>query len=140
MLLAERERLPVTVNFVRQNALRPAAIVVVIAVYSFPEVLRLVVRLKVQPLDTGVPIHQTDMQFHPELRVGTNFSSDDGTDPRLRQTDDAPRNAVALVFKHDTLLLINCGHQIQTFFLLFSQYNAILDKLDDVSHIPPDVL
>ena len=140
LLFAESEGLPVAINFVCQDTLRPAAIAVTIAVYGFPEVCRLVVCLKVQPFHAGIAIHQADVQLRSELRIGMDFSPDDGTNPGLRQTDNAPGDAVGSAFKHDTLLFENCSHQIQAFFLFFSQFDATLYELDDISYVPPDVL
>lgn len=42
--------------------------------------------------------------------------------------------------KHEALLFVSCSHQIHAVFLRFGQFHAVLYELDDVSHIPPDVL
>ena len=139
-LFAEGQRLPITVDFVRQNAFQPAAIAVIEAVDGLPEPLRFIVRLKVQPLNPGVPIYQTDVQLRPKFSVGMGLSPDNGAYPGLGQTDDSPWNAVDSTFKHETLPFVNGGHQIHAIFLWFGQFHAILYELDDISYIPPDIL
>ena len=102
--------------------------------------LRFIVRLKVQPLNPGVPIYQTDVQLRPKFSVGMGLSPDNGAYPGLGQTDDSPWNAVDSTFKHETLPFVNGGHQIHAIFLWFGQFHAILYELDDISYIPPDIL
>lgn len=80
------------------------------------------------------------MQLCPEFGIGMGLSADDGAHPGLGQTDDPPGNAVGPALEHETLLFVERSHQIHAVFLLFGQFYAALYELDDVAHIPPDVL
>ena len=118
MLFAKGQRLTVAVNFVRQNALRITSIALPIPGHRPPEVFRFIERFEVQPFDPGVAVNQTDVQFWAKLSVGMGFPSDNGPDPGLGQTDDAPGNAVDPESKHDPLLLVNSSDYIQAVCLL----------------------
>lgn len=140
MLLAEGQRLAIPVNLVRQDTLWPASITVTIAGHGVPEILRLIVGLKIQPFDPGVAVYQADVELRPEFALGMGLSPDDGTHPGLGQAENPVRDAVGSVLEHETLLFVDCSHQIHAVLLLFGQFHAALYKLDDIADITPDVL
>ena len=80
------------------------------------------------------------MELGAKFCIGMGLSPDNRPDPRLCQTDDPPGDAVALIVEHDALLLINRGYQIQTICLLLGQFDSVLHKFCDISHVSPDVL
>lgn len=118
MLFAKSQCLAAAVDFVCQNASRITAIALPISGHRPSEILRFIEEFEIQTSHSGVAVHQSDMQFCAELDVGVGLSLNDGPGPRLGQTDNAPGNAVVQGFKHEALLLIDSGNDIQTLCLL----------------------
>ena len=65
---------------------------------------------------------------------------DDGPNPRLGQTDDAPRDTVGPGLKHDPLLLVDGGDYIQAFCLLWGQFCTFLNQFSYITYVPADIL
>lgn len=140
LLVAKGQCLAAAVYFVRKNMLWITAIALPIACHRPPEVFRFIERLKVQQSDSGIAVHQTDMQFWAKLVVGVGPSPDDESDPWLGQTGDAPGDAAAPGPKYDSRLLVDNSDYIQMVRLLLGQFCAIVDCFGYVTYIPADVL
>lgn len=120
MLFVKDQCLAASVDFVRQNVFQLATVALPIPGHYLPEKFRVIERFKIQPLNSGMTIHQTDTrrQFCAGLRIGVGFLLNDGPNSGLGQTDDTTGNAVGLELKRDPLPHVDCRSYIQTVCLL----------------------
>ena len=90
--------LPVPVNFVNENPLRIAAVLLTVALYGTEKISCFVVGIKGKSFDFGVSIHHADVQLGSEFCVRMGFPADDWPDPRLADADDTVRYHMDTVF------------------------------------------
>ena len=111
--LAPGNGLPVPVDFINENPLRIAAVLLTVALYGAEKIGCFVVGIKRWTLDFCIAIHHADMQLGSKFCVLMGFPSDDWPDLRLADTDDTVRYRMDMVFIHVQLLLVQRCDGIQ---------------------------
>ena len=101
---AEVSILGVDIDAISADTLGVAAVLLLVFLGLWNQVLRFIVRIPADPVQEGKAITHRDTDFGPKLHGRPCFAANNGTNMALNQVDDAIRDASRLGVQKDRLL------------------------------------
>ncbi len=98
--------LGIDVDAIGTDSLGVTAVLLLVFLGLWDQVLRLIVRIPTDPVQEGKSIPNRDTDFSPKLNSRSCLAANSGTNPSLNQVDDAVGNAAHLGIQQDRLLSV----------------------------------